>query len=153
MHVYCHPSPMKKRPWSPRTTYSNTPKPCARALKNVALRKRSVPIVQNIDAQESLASKRCRWDHLLAFRTHPGAFSAFPNDYEISPRSEHTLFSHLRGTPKGITLIRPFWTSGARRPSSWLTPHRRRPARTGTTIPGSGSSVMNMGYMNMDFVS
>ena len=51
-----------KRPCSPRPTYSNSLKPCARMLKNVALKKRSVPIVQNICVQVSLAGRRCRYN-------------------------------------------------------------------------------------------
>ena len=64
----------------------------------------------------------------------------------------HTLVQ-LKGTPKRITLSKPFFTKGPMNSSSLLTPHLRCPGRVGISTLAFGSSVMNMGYMNMDLVS
>jgi hypothetical protein len=64
----------------------------------------------------------------------------------------HTL-TQLKGTPKRITLSKPFFTKGPINPSSLLTPHLRCPGRVGISTLAFGSSVMNIGYMNMDLVS
>ena len=65
---------------------------------------------------------------------------------------ERTLL-HLSGTPKRMTLWRPFLTSGPRNSSSRFTPQRACPGSEGISTCASGSSVMKMGYMNMAFVS
>lgn len=63
----------------------------------------------------------------------------------------HT-FSHLNGTPKRITLLRPFLTNGPMNSSSLFTPQRHWPGREGISTRASGSSVMKMGYMSIPFV-
>jgi hypothetical protein len=62
-------------------------------------------------------------------------------------------FSHLSGTPKRMTLFRPFFTSGPRNASRRFTPQRRWPGRLVISTLASGSSVMKIGYMSMAFVS
>lgn len=58
----------------------------------------------------------------------------------------------MRGTPKRMTLFRPFFTRGPKNSSSLLTPHLAWPGREGISTWASGSSVMKIGYMSMDFV-
>lgn len=62
-------------------------------------------------------------------------------------------FLPMRGTPNRITLFNPFWIKGPKNPSSLLTPQRRWPGNVAISVLASGSSVMKIGYMSIDFAS
>ena len=62
-------------------------------------------------------------------------------------------FSHFKGTPKRMTLLRPFCTRGPMRLSSRSMPHRHCPGNDGMSTQDVGSSITKMGYMNMDLSS
>lgn len=64
----------------------------------------------------------------------------------VTPKSKMQLaFSIVTGTPKRITLFKPFSTKGFKNASSLLIPHRFCPGKVATSCSASGSSEMKMG--------
>lgn len=65
---------------------------------------------------------------------------------KLVPKSKMQLaFSIVTGTPKRITLFKPFCTKGFKNASSLLIPHRFCPGKVATSCSASGSSEMKMG--------
>lgn len=60
--------------------------------------------------------------------------------------------THVSGTPNRITLLRPFLIKGPRNPSRRSTPHRFWPGSAEISTSAFGSSVIKIGYINIDLV-
>jgi hypothetical protein len=68
----------------------------------------------------------------------------------ISSENARRTFAQLSGTPKRITLLRPFLTSGPMNSSRRSTPQRHWPGSEAISTRAVGSSVMKIGYMSID---
>ena len=88
------------------------------------------------------------------FLVHPTEITKFRETHKGKDNEMGHTLTQSKGTPNRITLSKPFFTQGPINSSSLLTPHLLRcPARVGISTLAFGSSVMNIGYMNMDVVS
>ena len=95
----------------------------------------------------------------LKYGSQMATMSAIHNGFYVVKTYYHKplvllmTLSQFKGTPKRITLSNPLSTRGWRKPSSLLTPHLCCPGNEGISTLASGSSVIKIGYMNIDFVT